>query len=626
MGAMHQQQLSGARVAVRWVLWAVAALLLFIVLWVGIRAFMARDELLGAVPIANRINSDVLAGEGSISEDMAELQQRASRAASLTGDPIWRLAENTPFLGVNLTAFREAATIIDELARDALPPLAELAGTFTLDSLQPTDGAVDLSIFSEASPFLNEARLALDSADESAEQINTADTIPQIGSAVDQVVELVDRATGVVRGLDTAVSLLPPMLGADEPRSYLLLSLNNAELRATGGIPGAIAVLKVDDGAVTLGDLSSAGALGEFASPVLPLSPAEEVLYGSLLGTYMQDANYTPDFSRTGALAQAMWSERTGDTVDGVIAVDPVALSYVLAATGDVDTGAGITLTSENAAQILLSDVYAMFPVPAEQDAFFAAVTGNIFAAVTEGQADGKTLVSALSRAAQENRIHVWSAHASEQEQLVGTAVEGAVPVSDADTTAYGVYLNDATGAKMDYYLDGDVAIASNVCRNDQRPTFEVRVRLGSSAPIDAGTSLPGYVTGAGNYGVDPGNIRTNVFVYAPEGSQPFSVTIDGEEYAFVAADHDGHSVAGVTVELAPGQSSVIAMKFVGVAGAPSAVSLQHTPMVRDVTTSLNGYLDCSDLSPAPTDNEVDEASASANESNSLPNLASTIG
>ena len=45
-------------------------------------------------------------------------------------------------------------------------------------------------------------------------------------------------------------TLLPPMLGADGPRTYLLVSLNSAELRSAGGIVGAFAVLHAEDGAV----------------------------------------------------------------------------------------------------------------------------------------------------------------------------------------------------------------------------------------------------------------------------------------------------------------------------------------------------------------------------------------
>jgi hypothetical protein len=68
--------------------------------------------------------------------------------------------------------------------------------------------------------------------------------------------------------------------------------------------------------------------------------------------------------------------------------------------------------------------------------------------------------------------------------------------------------------------------------------------------------------------------------------------------------------VAGVTVELSPGQQAEVAMKFVGLAGAAAAVELQHTPMATDVMTNLDSYLDCSSVVPAPIDGEEEQSGA----------------
>jgi hypothetical protein len=513
-------------------------------------------------------------------------------------------------LGSNLTAFREAAAMINQLAEDALPPLEDLAGTFSVESLSPTNGAYELDTFANAQPSLSEALDALEAADSRAATIDTSTTIPQIGTAVDEVIGLVGNARTVVEDLETAASLLPSMLGADGPREYLLMSFNNAELRATGGIAGALAVIEADGGRIELGALTNATELGEFDSPVVELSDSEKVLYGDLLGTYMQDVNYTPDFARSAEIAKAMWAERTGQEVDGVIAVDPIALSYILRATGPIGVGSELTLSSENAADVLLSGVYSKFEEPEEQDSFFATATANIFGALVSGDFDGATLLGSLAQGAQENRIHIWSSDASEQTKISETPIAGVVPASTNDRTAFGVYLNDATGGKMDYYLSAGIGIASGVCRNDGRPNFDVRVKLESRVPSDAATSLPRYVTGGGDFGTAPGNISTSVFVYAPEGSVPYSVQIDGQEYAFVSADDAGHSVAGVTVELTPGQQSEISMKFVGLEGASDAVELQHTPMATDVFTSLDNYLDCTDIAPAPIEGEDEQSGA----------------
>jgi hypothetical protein len=612
MSSTHRQGISRVRKISMWSIAAILVIILFVVVWIAARALMARDELLGAVPLASRVGSQALAGQGDLEADLNELQERAAAAAALTSDPIWRAAEFVPMLGNNLTAFREAASMIDQLATEALPPLSELAGTFTVDSLTPTGGAFELNTFVKAQPMIAEALAALEKADSRAGDIDTANTIPQIGVAVDQVVDLVGDARTSVQNVDTAVTLLPSMLGADRPRSYLLMSLNNAELRATGGIAGALAVVNVDNGRIELGTLTNATAVGEFDAPVLELTETEKTLYGDLLGTYIQDVNYTPNFARSGELAKSMWLERTGETVDGVIAIDPVALSYILRATGPIDAGSGLTLTSENATDVLLSGVYASFPNPDDQDAFFSSAMSQIFGALVGGSADGTALIDAFSDGVGENRIHLWSSDTDEQAIIATTPLAGVVPTSSGQTTAFGVYFNDATGGKMDYYLSSGIGIASAVCRNDGRPNFEVKVKLESRAPADSADTLPWYVTGNGVYGVAPGNIGTNVFVYAPDGSVPFSVTIDGDEYAFVSAQDGAHSVAGVTVELAPGQQSEVSMKFVGLEGASAAVELQHTPMSSSVVTSLDNYLDCSTVQPAPIEGEEEQSGALA--------------
>lgn len=584
----------------RLVLAGIALLVLLAVLWIAVRGLIARDQLLGAAPLARSVSVAVVNGDAAtIDTDVAQLQERAAMASSLTSDPVWRAAEIVPVLGANLTAFRQAAEAINEVSRDALPPLKKLATAFSVKSFAPKKGAFDLTPFAAASPILCKARAALDAADTHAQAIDTSGTVAQVGEGVDRIIELINQTRQTVDGLDTAASLLPSMLGAQGPRSYLLLSLNNAELRSTGGIPGALSVVTVDNGVLKMGEHTSAAALGEFAAPVLPLTAPETALFKKTLGKYLQDVNFTPDFARSGALTQAMWKQRTGHTVDGVIAVDPVALGYILNATGPINTGSGVTLTAATAERILLSDVYSKFPKPADQDVFFADVTSKVFDALTSGDLNPRSLVSALAKASTEGRIHVWSAHESEQKQLSGSALAGPVPKSTKSLSAFGVYFNDATGAKMDYYLSAGIGVASTVCRADHRPYFEVRVGLTSTAPADAATSLPGYVTGGGYFGVDPGSVGTNVYVYAPSGSQVYSVTIDGKEYSFVAAEHDGNSVAGINVVLKPGESAQITVKSLGKAHQAAAVTLVHTPMAWPVKTSIDNYMDCPRIAPS---------------------------
>ena len=120
-----------------------------------------------------------------------------------------------------------------------------------------------------------------------------------------------------------------------------------------------------------------------------------------------------------------MWRQQFGTEVDGVLSVDPVTLSYLLAATGPIGLPTGDTLLSENAVQLLLADVYARYTVPAHQDAFFAAAASSVFDAIAGGNFEPAALVSAISRAGEEHRILIWSAHAEEQAMLAPTTLAG---------------------------------------------------------------------------------------------------------------------------------------------------------------------------------------------------------
>ena len=575
----------------------VLAILAFVAIWISVRGSMARSELLDAVPLAHKIESAAISGNvSSTPGDVAALQKKSARAEALTSDPVWRTAELIPGVGPNLVAVRQSAALVHEVSASGIPPLLTLARTVNVHELVPRNGRFDLSLFAKADLPLSRAKSALDQAKAKAKAIDAGATLPAVNSAVTKLVDLVEKTATAVDGIDTAAKLLPTMLGGSGTRNYLLLSLNSAELRTPGGIPGAIAVIHADNGQLTLDQRTSATALGPAKTPVLPLTKSETILYDSRLGTYMQDVVSTPNFQRSGELAQAMWKLKTGKTIDGVVAIDPIALSYILRATGPIDVGGGVVLTSKNAAAFLLSTVYAQIPDTTKQDEFFASATRSIFTVLTKGSLNSTKLVDALSESASQDRVHIWSAHPNEEKILSKSTLAGALPKSTPKSTAFGVYFNDATGAKMDFYMRSSIAVSSGICRADHRPNYNVAVILTLHAPLDAATVLPTYVTGRYAFGVKPGRVRTNVYVYAPPGSVPFSVRVDGKEFAFASATLDGHPVVGAVVEMGPGQSTSLLFQFIGKAGDAPSLSLQHTPMSSSVATSVSGKVDCNNL------------------------------
>ncbi|WP_282848972.1 DUF4012 domain-containing protein, partial [Microbacterium oxydans] len=92
----------------------------------------------------------------------------------------------------------------------------------------------------------------LTAAQQQARRIDAAATLPPLADAIRTMRSSVTAAATVVGSLHGAAVLLPTMLGGEGPRTYVLERQNNAELRSSGGIIGAIALLHAENGRITL--------------------------------------------------------------------------------------------------------------------------------------------------------------------------------------------------------------------------------------------------------------------------------------------------------------------------------------------------------------------------------------
>ena len=239
----------------RIVWWTVGTLAVVVLLslgWVGVRAFLAKNELEAAVPLASQAQAQVVAHEVEAAVATSEtLADHASRAAALTSDPVWRGMEIIPWAGDNLRGMRVLAAATDRVATGAVLPLAKASATLDLGAFAPVDGRIDLQPIIDLQEPVRAASAAFQQADQmiATEHLDSADLIGPLADARDKFTGLLDEAAPLVTAVDKASQLVPAMLGVDGPREILLLFQNNAELRSTGGIPGALALLRTEGGA-----------------------------------------------------------------------------------------------------------------------------------------------------------------------------------------------------------------------------------------------------------------------------------------------------------------------------------------------------------------------------------------
>jgi len=563
---------------------AVALLLLLAVVWVGVRTLLARGELESAASLGARAQQQLGGGDtAGAAETFERVADHAAAARGLTSDPVFAAASALPLVGPNLAAVGTVAAALDSVAGSAVIPLAGVLGDLDEESLAPAGGRIDLAPIVSAAPVVQDSAAVVRDAGRSVAAIDTDAVLRPVAEAVDRLGGVLEEADGLLATLDGATRLVPAMLGADEQRNYLLIVQNNAEVRATGGLPGAFALVTTADGGFSLTAQASASDFPRYPSPVLPLDRAAESLYGSLSARVMQNINLTPDFPTAARLAQEMWSRERDVRVDGVIAVDPVLLGYVLEATGPVELAGGEVLEADTAVRVLLSEVYARYPDPEVQDVVFADAARSVVEAVSGGSVDPRRLLAALARGADERRILIWNDRDDERAVLDGTVFAGALPADNAEATELGVFLDDATGAKLDYYLDSSASVETETCAGDER-TWTATVRLSSRVPADAATSLPQYVTGGRTIEVERGVVRTRVLVYGPVGSRVDSVTDASGDRAAQVEQHLGRAVAQVIVDLAPGQEAELAVVFTGADGPLGPTSVRATPRLDSTT------------------------------------------
>lgn len=566
-----------SRLAARLFSWGVIGILVVGgsgLVWIGVRAALARDHLLSAQATV----ASVGAAAGSPAEAVAALSNASidtATARSLTADPVWAAAQLLPWVGPQLAAIRTTAAAVDDAASGAAPPLQAAAAALSPAALRPVAGAVEVDRLAAAEPAAAEATMRLRAAADSVSMIDRTPLLGTLAAAVSDAAAQLEHAADTADAVHRATVLVPRMLGSDGARSTLILFQNNAEWRSLGGVVGAVAQLDADGGRLRLGAQGSSADFEAFADePVRDLPDDVRAIFDTRPARYLQNTTQVPDFAVGAAVAREMWSRLHGATVDAVLAVDPVSLSYLLRATGPVRLPTGDELSADNAVPLLLDGVYRRYADPREQDAFFQSASAAVFEALAAGRVDPSALVEALTRAGSERRLLLWSADADDQALLTGTTLQGALPTSDAENTSIGVYLNDGTGSKMDYYLRPTVAAAW--CDGS---TVRVHVELRDDAPDPA--SLPPYVTGAGEHGVPVGSTLTGVYVYLPPGAEILDrrTTSDGASApAFAEGTHDGHPVLKWSVRLDRAQTAFLDLD----------VRLPWTPGLEVFTTPTN--------------------------------------
>lgn len=606
---MHQNRRTARRQTQRrrpfykrwWVLTLLGVLvvLLAAMTWLGVRGLQAKTELETSVALVSQLKDQLMAQDVTAAETtLAELTPRVQNARELTSDPVWLAAEFVPVLGPNMAAVRELADATDSIVVEAVPPLMEIVGDFVNVGLTTPDGAINTALFTDAIPRLDAAAASITAAVTAVEAIDTSSTISQLTEAQASLAEQLSALPPVLQQAQDVLPIIAPALGSETPRTYLILFQNNAELRSLGGIPGSIVPLTISNGAISLGEQLGKDDFSVYDESIVEAPSGVQELYRNAFGTSIMNSTVRPDFASGAGIARTMWEEQVGTPIDGVISIDPVALSYILRAGAPIQLSTGETMTGDNAVSLLVNQVYFRYPGEtlasrAEQGAYFAEVIDGLFGSIMGGDLDMKLLASGVVQAAEERRILMWSENEAETALIDNADLAGTLPQSDAETDRIGLYTQDAIGSKMDFYLDQNVTLSQASCRTDGRENYRVSVNNTNILTQDQVDALTFYILGDGTEGVAAGDIRIDLLAYAPPGSEIVGLTVDGVAETLDDFTDGDYPVSRMRTTIEPGVTQNVTFDFVAGEAGTRALESILTPMVR-ATPVQSTALDCS--------------------------------
>ena len=322
-----------------------------------------------------------------------------------------------------------------------------------------------------------------------------------------------------------AIDLAPDMLGAGEPRTYLVLFTTPSESRGLGGFIGSYGELTVDDGRLTLSNFGRAQDLDAAAVQAGARVEGHEAFLrqygrfgygddGAVGNAAFRNLAMSPDFPTVAEIGASLYEQTTGREVDGVIAMDPFVVSALLRYVGTIDLPTvGVQLDAGSAIPYLLLDQYVLGAADNDTRADGLAEAASLtFDALLGGALPDPITLVPRPRSADQR-----AATARVERRSRGAGAAGARPCRRVDPRAR--RLGRLGASPCPTAAATRSTTSSSGGRATRRPpttsgetTATLRVELTNNAPAEG---YPPYVIG-NRVGLPSGTNRLYVSFYSP--------------------------------------------------------------------------------------------------------------
>lgn len=528
--------------------------------------------------------------DGRLSDAQAILAQAqntlGSVQSSLSTSPDFRALDLLPVAHQNIAVVRDAVGLGLRTVNGAQQILA--AAT----PLRRADGHLELSLTGGQVPLptVQAARSAVTSV---ASVLPTTAMAPHRSFVLDVVRRGADRVYAEAANrrrelvaVGNGLSLVNLLAGGDGDRHFLVAVANTAEMRGAGGMILSYGTISGSRGRITMGHF---GPIDEIplSAPAATSFPADFTAdYGALRPTQQwRQATLMSDFTVDGPVLEAMYRQATGQSVDGVIQVDPSALAAVLTGTGPVTVAGLGQIDASNVVATTLNSAYVNFPDRPVRQEYLGTVARDSFAALTSRAIPSlRQLGTALVTAAARRHVVMHAATSSDEAIIGSLGFDGALPGPGRPFTQLTV--QNIGGDKMDYYLRSVLAV-TGAAPSTRPAAATVSVTLADTAPVGG---LPPYIFGPFLTSTDPpGTYRGLVTVYLPRFTSLTGSSGDAASTGVRAGTQNGVTALTWTVDIPAGGTSRVDLQVLlpPIPGGSPPFVVVPSPRVVETTTSI---------------------------------------
>jgi len=519
--------------------------------------------------------------DGNVSDAQATLEQAAADlddAQSTLDSPLTQLARFVPGVAQN----RNVGTDVLADAAAAADSAATTLQFVNLDQLTVSNGVVDIGALAALQAPLEDLDATVSELSETLTDAESDWLVAPIQTRLDDGIRRADQAAHQAEATAAAARIGPAVLGADEPRRYLLAFVNNAEARGTSGLMGNWTEITIDNGRLQVTANGRTARLQDPALYEMGLEASDEYVqryeaFGAgfrdgVAQKYWSNVTVPADMPSVGSVMAQMYETVTGRALDGVFVIDPAGIAGLMEITGPVELPeTDRRIDSGNAQQFLTLDQYE-FAENEREDLIAAVTDATVKNVLGSTLPPPQRMAPALAPAVLNGHISGWVASPAEQELLDLVGMDAALPrIRTSGTDAIAVANINIGVNKIDSFLERTVEYRPVVDQQTGRTEATMTISMTNTAPT---TGYDEYVIG-NRAGLPVGTNRMALDVYTRLGVD--AVRIDGADAAPYTLPELGYYVHRSEVVIPAGETVVVEFELSGDIGR-GAYELVYRP------------------------------------------------